>query len=211
MEVCFTLFLYPFPSTVQNYIQLSPCTTNPWENELPGITNYTILQNKRMRRCGVSLPPPPPTNNFRLNYPNKLYIVGNGIYPRVWIILNIGKIFWFCDFNEQFSRSSRILGHFWSSKNFKLLKTQIYQISFWSGWSVDSKIYNLFREKFKFRGFTKAFKNFAEYITAFIFAKLKYFTKQIIYLESPDYSLQNDIWYVCVPRVWNFFELPKMA
>ena len=61
MEVCFTLFLYPFPSTVQNYIQLSPCTTNPWKNELPGITNYTILQNKRMRRCGC----PSPTNNFR--------------------------------------------------------------------------------------------------------------------------------------------------
>ena len=28
MEACFTLFLYPFPSTVQNYIQLSLCT-NP--------------------------------------------------------------------------------------------------------------------------------------------------------------------------------------
>ena len=26
--------------------------------------NYTILQNKRMRRCGVA-PPPPPTNNSR--------------------------------------------------------------------------------------------------------------------------------------------------
>ena len=42
------------------------------------------------------------------------------------------------------------------------------------------------REKFKFRGFMKAFKNFAEYIIAFIFAKFKYFAKQIIYLESPD-------------------------
>ena len=98
MEVCFTLFLYPFPSTVQNYIQLSLCTTNPWYNELPGITNYTILQNKSMRRCGV----PPPTNNFRLSYPNKLYIVGKEIYPRVRIILNIGKIFWFRDFMSNF-------------------------------------------------------------------------------------------------------------
>ena len=40
---------------------------------------------------------------------------------------------------------------------------------------------------FRFRGFTKAFKNFAKYITAFIFAK------QIIYLQSPDHPVQNDI------------------
>ena len=46
---------------------------------------------------------------------------------------------------------------------------------------------------FKFRGFTKAFTNFAKYIIAFIFAKFKYFAKQIIYLESPDHVLQNDI------------------
>ena len=59
---------------------------------------------------------------------------------------------------------------------------------------------NLFREKFKFRGFTKAFKNFAKYIIGFIFAKFKYFAKQIIYLESPDHPLQNDI-YVCVLRL----------
>ena len=36
------------------------------------------------------------------------------------------------------------------------------------------QIYNLFREKFKFRGFTKAFTNFAKYIIAFIFAEFKY-------------------------------------
>ena len=45
------------------------------------------------------------------------------------------------------------------------------------------EIYNLFREKFKFRGFTKAFKNFAKYIIAFIVANFKYFAKQIIYLK----------------------------
>ena len=49
------------------------------------------------------------------------------------------------------------------------------------------------RDIFKFRGFTKAFTNFAKYIIAFIFAKFKYFAKQIIYLESPDHVLQNDI------------------
>ena len=52
---------------------------------------------------------------------------------------------------------------------------------------------NLFCEKFKFRGFTKAFKNFAKYIIAFIFTKFKYFAKKITYLESPDHVLQNDI------------------
>ena len=46
---------------------------------------------------------------------------------------------------------------------------------------------------FTFRGFTKSFKDFAKYIIAFIFAKIKYFAKQIIYLESPDHPLQNDI------------------
>ena len=56
-----------------------------------------------------------------------------------------------------------------------------------------SQIYNLFREKFKFRGFTKAFTDFAKYVIAFIFAKFKYFAKQIIYLESPDHVLQNDV------------------
>ena len=52
---------------------------------------------------------------------------------------------------------------------------------------------NLFREKFKFRGFTKAFTNFAKHVIAFIFAKFKYFAKQIIYLESPDHVLQNEV------------------
>ena len=48
-------------------------------------------------------------------------------------------------------------------------------------------------ERMRRCGFTKAFKNFAKYIIAFIFAKFKYFAKQIIYLESPDHPFQNDI------------------
>ena len=52
-----------------------------------------------------------------------------------------------------------------------------------------SRFYEQFsgNRRVKFRGFTKAFTNFAKYIIAFIFAK------QIIYLESPDHVLQNDI------------------
>ena len=44
-----------------------------------------------------------------------------------------------------------------------------------------------------FAVFAKAFKNFVKYIIAFILTKFKYFAKQIIYLESLDDPLQNDI------------------
>ena len=82
-----------------------------------------------------------------------------------------------------------------------ILVSRFYELILkWVIWGF--QIYNLFREKLKFRGFTKAFKNFAKYIIAFIFAKyiiafifakFKYFAKQIIYLESLDHQLQNDI------------------
>ena len=88
---------------------------------------YTILQNKTMRRCGAvrcgavrcgagfppSPPPPPPIISKDFSYPNKLYIVGKGIYRRVRIILNIGKNILISRFYEQFSQSSWILGHCW--------------------------------------------------------------------------------------------------
>ena len=81
---------------------------------------------------------------------------------------------------------------FGSSKKFQTLRTNILDIIL-KRVIRRSQIYNLFREKFKFRGFTKAFTNFAKYVIAFIFAKFKYFAKQIIYLESPDHVLQNDV------------------
>ena len=85
-------------------------------------------------------------------------------------------------------------------KNFKLLEHEHIIYHFKAGDLEIPNIYNLFREKFKFRGFTKAFKNFAKYI-AFIFSKFKYFAKQIIYLEFADHPLPNDIQYVGVLRV----------
>ena len=96
-------------------------------------------------------------------------------------------------FYEQFSRSSRILGHFWKYEKISNFKnTNISYITLKRViWRF--QIYNLFLKKCKFRDFTKAFKNFAKYIIAFIFAKFKYFAKQIIYLESPVHPLQNDI------------------
>ena len=53
------------------------------------------------------------------------------------------------------------------------------------------KIYDLFRKIFKFRGFKKAFMNFAKFIIAHIFAIFKYFVKQTMYSDSPDHVLQN--------------------
>ena len=49
--------------------------------------------------------------------------------------------------------------------------------------------------------------NFAKYI----FAKLKYSSKQIINSISTDYKLSNDIGFALILRVLNFFELKKLA
>ena len=49
--------------------------------------------------------------------------------------------------------------------------------------------YNLFREIFKFRENINTLRNFAKSVFAHIFAKFKYFSKQIIFLGSPDHML----------------------
>ena len=55
------------------------------------------------------------------------------------------------------------------------------------------QIYNLFREIFKFRE-DKSNNVFREIRKCFRkTAKFEFFAKQIIYLESPDHPLQNDI------------------
>ena len=84
-------------------------------------------------------------------------------------------------FYEQFSRHSQNLGHFWKFEKSQTLRTQTYHIIsyiilkrvIWR-----SQIYNLFRE------ILKCFRKTA---------KFEFFAKQIIYLESPDHPLQNDI------------------
>ena len=131
--------------------------------------------------------PPPPIIFERLKLPQQIIYRPKGNlsespnHKKYWENILISR------FYEQFSRNSRILGHFWKFEkisnsyntniSFIILKRVIWRF----------QIYNLFR------GFTKAFKNFAKYIIAFIFAKFKYFAKQIIYLESPDHPLQNGI------------------
>ena len=73
---------------------------------------YTILQNKRMRRCGF--PPPPPRIIFeRLKLPQQI------IYRRKENLSESPNHFKYrkniliSRFYEQFSRSSWNLGHFW--------------------------------------------------------------------------------------------------
>ena len=67
-------------------------------------------------------------------------------------------------FYEQFSRNRRNLDHFRkfekisNSQNMNILYIILKHVI----WRF--QIYNLFREIFKFRGFTKAFTNFAKYI-----------------------------------------------
>ena len=131
-----------------------------------------------MRRCGV--PPPPPLIIFeRLKLPQQIIYRRKGNlsespnHQKYWKNILISR------FYGQFSQSSRILGHVWKFEKISdswnmniiyiILKRVIWRF----------QIYNLFREKFKFRGFTKAFKNFAKYIIAFIFAKFKYFENKL--------------------------------
>ena len=53
-------------------------------------------------------------------------------------------------------------------------------------------MYNFFSRKIQISRFYESIYEFREIHYCFIFAKFKYFAKQIIYLESPDHVLQND-------------------
>ena len=78
-------------------------------------------------------------------------------------------------------------------KNFKLLEHKHIIYHFEAGDLAIPNIYNLFREIFKFRE-DKRNNVFREILKCFReTAKFEFFAKQIIYLESPDHPLQNDI------------------
>ena len=51
------------------------------------------------------------------------------------------------------------------------------------------RIYNYFREIFKFRNFMNTLRNFAKSVFAHIFAKFEYLAKVIMYSKSPDHVL----------------------
>ena len=143
-----------------------------------------------MRRCGVA---PPPIIFERLKLPQQIIYCRKGNlsespnHQKYWRNILSSR------FYEHFSRSSRILGHFWKFE--KISNSQSTDISYiilkrviWR-----FQIYNLFREIFKFRE-NKSNNVFREILKCFRkTAKFDIFVKQIIYLESPDHRLQNDI------------------
>ena len=51
------------------------------------------------------------------------------------------------------------------------------------------RIYNYFREIFKFRDFMNTLRNFAKSVFAHILEKFEYFAKVITYSKSPDHVL----------------------
>ena len=96
-------------------------------------------------------------------------------------------------FYEQFSGNRRNLGYFRkfekisNSQNMNILSIILKHVI----WRF--QIYNLFREIFKFRE-DKSNNVFREIRKCFRkTAKFEFFVKQIIYLESLDHLLQNDI------------------
>ena len=158
--------LYPFPlpfplNSAKLHTAESLCTTNPWYNELPSITNYTILHNKR---CGSA-----PIINIspiewlklpqQVIYRRKGNLSDSPNHLKYWENILISR------FYEQFSWSSRNLGHFGSLKKFQTLRTQTYHISFWSWWSGDSKYIICFA---KYLNFAKISNNvFREILNCF--------------------------------------------
>ena len=74
------------------------------------VIKYTILQNKRMRWCGV---PPPPITFERLTLPQQIIYRRKGNLSESPNHLKYRENILISRFYEQFSRSNRILGHFW--------------------------------------------------------------------------------------------------
>ena len=147
-----------------------------------------------MRQCWV----PPPLILFeRLKLPQQIIYRRKGNlsespnHKKYWENILISRLY------EQFSRSSRNLGHFWKFE--KISNSSNTNISYiiWKRVIWRFQIYNLFREIFKFREdkssnvFREILKCFRK--TAIIFERLK-LPQQIIYcrkrnlLESPNHK-----------------------
>ena len=111
--------------------------------------DYTILQNKRMWRCGV---PPPPIIFERLKLPQQIVYRRKGNLSESPNRLKYRENILISRFYEQFSRSNRNLGHFWKFE--KISNSYNTNISYIILKRVIGRfqIYNLYREIFKFRG-----------------------------------------------------------
>ena len=163
-----------------------------------------------MRRCGV-LPPPPPIIFERLKLPQQIIYRRKGNLSESTNHLKYWENIFISRFYEQFSRSGRNLGHFWKfEKVSNSWNTNIYIILKRVIWRF--QIYNLFREILKFCE-DKSSNIFREILKCFRkTAKFEFFAKQIIYLESTNHPLQNDM-YLCSKQFEifsNFQKWPKI-
>ena len=136
----------------------------------------------RIKGCGGAgcppPPPPPPIIFERLKLPQQIIyrrkenLSESPNHQKYWQNILVSR------FYEQFLQNRRNLGHF--RKFEKISDSQnmniLYIILKYVIWRF--QIYNLFRE------ICKCFRKTA---------KFEFFAKQIIYLESPDHVLQNDI------------------
>ena len=142
---------------------------------------------------GAPPPPPPPIIFERLKLPQQIIyrrkenLSESPNHQKYWENILVSR------FYEQFSRNRRNLGHFRkfekisNSQNMNILYIILKHVI----WRF--QIYNLFREIFKSRE-DKSNNVFREIRKCFRkTAKFEFFAKQIIYLESPDHPLQNDI------------------
>ena len=145
--------------------------------------------------------PPPPIIFERLKLPQQIIYCRKGNLSESPNHLKYWENILISQFYEQFSRGSRNLSHFCKFEkisnsyntniSYILLRRVIWRF----------QIHNLFLEIFKFRE-DKSNNVFHEILKCFLkTAKFQFFSKQIIYLESPDHPLRNDIRSVCVLRV----------
>ena len=146
-----------------------------------------------IKGCGGAGWPPPPIIFERLKLPQQIIyrrkenLSESPNHQKYWENILVSR------FYEQFSQNRRNLGHFRkfekisNSQNMNILYIILKHVI----WRF--QIYNLFREIFKFRE-DKSNNVFREIRKCFRkTAKFEFFAKQIIYLESPDHPLQNDI------------------
>ena len=159
-----------------------------------GYLCYThICRIKGCGGAGCPPPPPPPIIFERLKLPQQIIyrrkenLLESPNHQKYWENTLVSR------FYEQFLRNRRNLGHFRkfekisNSQNMNILYIILKHVI----WRF--QIYNLFHEIFKFRE-DKSNNVFREIRKCFRKnAKFEFFAKQIIYFESPDHPLQNDI------------------
>ena len=63
---------------------------------------YKNTQFCKKKDAAEGVAPPPPIIFERLKLPQQIIYRRKGIFQRVWIITNIGEIFWFRDFMSNF-------------------------------------------------------------------------------------------------------------